>query len=39
MELKTFGQTMARVDLSTGGIKNRPAPRDWVQKYIGARAD
>ncbi len=37
MELKTFGQTMAHVDLSTGEIENRPAPRDWVQKYIGAR--
>jgi|GEM_PF-3669919 len=37
MELKTFGQTMAHVDLSTGEIEFRPAPRDWVQKYIGAR--
>jgi hypothetical protein len=35
-DLKTFGQSMAHVDLSTGIVENRPAPLDWVRKYIGA---
>lgn len=37
MEPKTFGQSMVHVDLSTGNIENRPAPREWIRKYIGAR--
>ena len=27
---------MARVDVSTGIVENRPAPLEWVRKYIGA---
>jgi aldehyde:ferredoxin oxidoreductase len=37
MDLKTFGQSMAHVDLSTGNVETRPAPEEWVRKYIGAR--
>jgi len=37
MDLKTFGQSMAHVDLSTGTVESRPAPPDWIRKYIGAR--
>jgi aldehyde:ferredoxin oxidoreductase len=37
MELRTFGQAIAHIDLGSGGTEMRPAPADWVKKYIGAR--
>ena len=37
MELKRFGDAVVHVNLSTGDIQRKPAPRDWTRKYIGAR--
>jgi aldehyde:ferredoxin oxidoreductase len=37
MDLKSFGQSMAHVDLSSGSIEMKPAPDEWIRKYIGAR--
>ena len=37
MELQTFGQAIAHIDLASGETAIRPAPADWVKKYIGAR--
>ncbi len=37
MELQSFGQAIAHIDLGSGAIAIRPAPADWVKKYIGAR--
>jgi aldehyde:ferredoxin oxidoreductase len=37
MELRTFGQAIAHIDLGSGSAEMRPAPADWVEKYIGAR--
>jgi len=37
MELRTFGQAIAHIDLGSGSTEMRPAPADWVEKYIGAR--
>ena len=37
MELKEFGQRIAEIDLGQGRWKMKPAPSDWVEKYIGAR--
>jgi aldehyde:ferredoxin oxidoreductase len=37
MELRTFGQAIAHIDLGSGSTQMRPAPADWVKKYIGAR--
>ena len=37
MELRTFGQAIAHIDLGSGNTQMRPAPADWVKKYIGAR--
>jgi aldehyde:ferredoxin oxidoreductase len=36
-ELRTFGQAIAHIDLASGQVETRPAPADWVKKYIGAR--
>jgi len=37
MELRNFGQKIAHIDLGSGETEIRPAPADWVKKYIGAR--
>jgi len=37
MELRNFGQAIVHIDLGSGQIETRPAPADWVKKYIGAR--
>ncbi len=37
MELKTFGKSMCHINLSTGQMDMRPAPEEWVRKYVGAR--
>jgi aldehyde:ferredoxin oxidoreductase len=37
MQLKRFGEAIAHIDLASGAVENRPAPPDWVRKYIGGR--
>ena len=37
MELKRFGETIVHVNLRSGTVETRPAPREWVDKYVGAR--
>jgi aldehyde:ferredoxin oxidoreductase len=37
MDLSSFGSKMAHIDLSRGRVEMRPAPQDWVRKYIGGR--
>jgi aldehyde:ferredoxin oxidoreductase len=37
MELRNFGQAIVHIDLGSGQTEMRPAPADWVKKYIGAR--
>jgi aldehyde:ferredoxin oxidoreductase len=37
MRLDEFGSRMAHIDLSAGSVEMRPAPEDWLRKYIGGR--
>ncbi|MGE4652105.1 MAG: aldehyde ferredoxin oxidoreductase family protein [Myxococcota bacterium] len=37
MRLRSFGDRIAHIDLAKGSWQMKPAPRDWVEKYIGAR--
>ena len=37
MNLSEFGRHVAHIDLSRHQWEMRPAPEDWVQKFIGAR--
>lgn len=37
MQLGNFGQNVAHIDLRSGRWEMRPAPEDWLRKYIGAR--
>jgi aldehyde:ferredoxin oxidoreductase len=37
MELRKYGEAIAHIDLAAGSWAMRPAPRDWVEKYVGAR--
>jgi aldehyde:ferredoxin oxidoreductase len=37
MNLSDFGRRIAHIDLSRHQWEMRPAPEDWVQKFIGAR--
>jgi len=37
VQLSTFGQNVAHVDLATGHVDLRPTPDQWVRRYIGAR--
>ena len=37
MDARTFGRDIAHINLGTGSVENRPAPAEWVRKYIGAR--
>ena len=37
MELASFGKNIAHIDLSSGSVELRPAPREWVERYIGGR--
>jgi aldehyde:ferredoxin oxidoreductase len=37
MQLATFGQNIAHIDLAAGTFEMRAAPESWVRKYIGAR--
>ena len=37
MKLREFGRNIAHIDLTRGSWAMKPAPADWVEKYIGAR--
>jgi len=37
MQLNEFGQAMAHIDLSDGSVELRPAPEEWVGKFVGGR--
>jgi len=37
MQLKRFGEAIAHVDLSNRSWEMKPAPEDWVRKYVGGR--
>ncbi len=37
MTLRDFGNHIAHVDLGQGRVELRPAPRDWVENFIGGR--
>ena len=37
MKIREFGQSIAHVDLSTGQTSIRPAPEEWIRKYVGGR--
>jgi aldehyde:ferredoxin oxidoreductase len=37
MQLARFGDAIFEVDLGRGSVERRPAPREWVRKYIGGR--
>jgi len=37
MNLSSFGSKVAHIDLSRGVVENRPAPEEWLRKYIGGR--
>jgi aldehyde:ferredoxin oxidoreductase len=37
MELRTFGQTIVHVDLTRGQSHVRPAPAEWLRRFIGGR--
>ena len=37
MRLSSFGEKVAHIDLASGEWEMKPAPKDWVRKYIGAR--
>ena len=37
MQLSRFGQDIAHIDLGTGEVEMRPAPEEWVRRYVGAR--
>ena len=37
MDARTFGRDIAHINLSTGTVVMKPAPADWVKKYIGGR--
>jgi aldehyde:ferredoxin oxidoreductase len=37
MKLSSFGEKIAHIDLSEQSVQIKPAPEDWVRKYIGGR--
>ncbi len=37
MQLDRFGEAMAHIDLAEQRWQMRPAPEEWVRKYVGAR--
>ena len=37
MDARTFGRDIAHINLTDGTIEKRPAPEEWVRKYIGGR--
>ncbi len=37
MKLSEFGKKVAHVDLSRGSFEVRPAPEEWVRRYVGGR--
>ena len=37
MQLERFGEAIAHIDLAQQSWQMRPAPEEWVRKYVGAR--
>ena len=37
MDARTFGRDIAHIDLTHGTVEKRPAPEEWVRKYVGGR--
>ncbi len=37
MQLDRFGEAIAHIDLAKRSWEMKPAPKDWVEKYVGAR--
>jgi aldehyde:ferredoxin oxidoreductase len=37
MDARTFGRDIAHINLTAGTVEMRPAPEEWVRKYIGGR--
>jgi aldehyde:ferredoxin oxidoreductase len=37
MDARTFGRDIVHINLTTGSIEKRPAPEEWVRKYVGGR--
>ncbi len=37
MDARTFGRDIAHINLGDGTVEMRPAPEQWVRKYIGGR--
>jgi aldehyde:ferredoxin oxidoreductase len=37
MDARTFGRDIAHINLTKGTVEKRPAPEEWVRKYVGAR--
>jgi aldehyde:ferredoxin oxidoreductase len=37
MKLSSYGEKIAHIDLSDQSVQIKPAPEDWVRKYIGGR--
>jgi len=37
MRLAEYGEHIARVDLGARRVERRPAPREWVERFIGGR--
>jgi len=37
MKLSEFGSRMVHIDLIASSVEMRPAPEDWLRKYIGGR--
>ncbi|MCG8589561.1 MAG: aldehyde ferredoxin oxidoreductase family protein [Proteobacteria bacterium] len=37
LDARNFGRDIAHIDLTRGQVEMRPAPAEWVRKYIGGR--
>ena len=37
MDARTFGRDIAHIDLTNRTVTKKPAPQEWVDKYIGGR--
>ena len=37
MDARTFGRDIAHINLTNRTVTKKPAPQEWVDKYIGGR--
>jgi aldehyde:ferredoxin oxidoreductase len=37
MRLSEFGSRVVHIDLTASSVEMRPAPEDWLRKYVGGR--